>query len=137
MVLLLWLARPALADIGDVSIGGVWVCRLTKGAGGLTLEQRMQQIERNMYMVVDNPKYHQRRSVPVSIRPAGQGAAIIVENLVILVVTPDDVAGTGAKPIEAARQWAQLLAKGFNQALPRRSNPSGLHPRTKRRLSRV
>jgi hypothetical protein len=125
MGLLLWLAGPALADIGDVSIGGVWVCRLTKGAGGLTLEQRMQQIERNMYAVVNNPKYHQQRSVPVSIRPAGQGTAIIVEDLVIFVVTPDDVAGTGAKPIGAARQWAQLLAKGFNQALPR-LNPSGL-----------
>ncbi|MGQ0571362.1 MAG: hypothetical protein ACT4P5_17805 [Armatimonadota bacterium] len=116
--LVLGLAHPALAEIGDISIGGVWVCRLTKGAGGLTLEQRVEQVERNMYAVVNNPRYRGRRTVPVSVRVVGQGAAIMVDDLVILVVTPEDVSGTGAKPIEAAQQWAQRMAKGLAQALP-------------------
>ena len=28
------LPGPAAAEIGDVSVGGVWVCRLTQGAPG-------------------------------------------------------------------------------------------------------
>ncbi len=115
------LVQPALAELGDISIGGVWVCRLTKGAGRLTLEQRVQEIERNMYAVVNNPKYRAQGRVPVSVR----GSAIMVEDLVILTVSPEDVAGTGAKPAEAANQWAQRLAKGLNHAIPV-PNPSGL-----------
>lgn len=116
--LVLGLAHPARAEIGDISIGGVWVCRLTKGAGGLTLEQRVEQIERNMYAVVNNPRYRGRRTVPVSVRVVGQGAAIMADDFVILVVTPEDVSGTRAKPVEAARQWAPRMAKGLAQALP-------------------
>ncbi len=75
--LLLGAAPPARAEMGDISIGGVWVCRLTKGAGGLTLEQRMLQIERNIYAVVSNPKYREQRQVPVLVKPMGLNAAII------------------------------------------------------------
>jgi hypothetical protein len=116
--LLLGFAPPAFADMGDISIGGVWVCRLSKGADGLALGGRMEQIERNIYAVVNNPKYRQRRQVPVQVRPMGQNAAIVADGVVLLVVTPDDVDGTGVKPLEAALQWAPRLAKGLSLALP-------------------
>jgi hypothetical protein len=38
------LPEPVAAEIGDISVGGVWVCRLTQGGPGLTLEQRVRQI---------------------------------------------------------------------------------------------
>ncbi len=116
--LLLVFAHPALAEMGDVSIGGVWVCRLARGTDGFALGRRMEQIERNIYAVLNNPRYRDQRQVPVRVKPMGQNAAITVDGAVILLVTPEDVEGTGAKPIEAAQQWAQRLARGLSQALP-------------------
>jgi len=116
--LVLGFARPARAEIGDVSVGGVWVCRFSKGANGQALEQRMEQIERNMYAVVNNPKYRGRRQVAVQVRPMGQSAALTVDGIVLFVVTPEDVEGTGAKPWEAAQQWAPKLSRGLSLAIP-------------------
>ena len=116
--LLLGFAHPAHAELGDVSVGGVWVCRFSKGAHGLALEQRMVQIERNIYAVVNNPKYRGRRQVPVELRPMGQGAALTVDGIVIFVITPEDMEGTGAKPWEAAQQWAPKLSRGLSLAIP-------------------
>jgi hypothetical protein len=118
LCVLLGFARPAFAEVGDISIGGVWVCRLTKGAAGLTLDQRMMQIERRIFSAINNPKYRDQRQMPVVVRPMGQNAAVTVDDVVIFVVTPEDVEGTGAKPMEAAVLWGQRLARGLNLAIP-------------------
>jgi len=111
------LAGPALAQMGDVSIGGVWVCRLTRGIGQMSLDDRMVEIERRIANVLHNPKYR-GVGVGVSVRPTGPNAEIVVGDTSIMVVTVEDVAGTNVRPVEAARQWATRLAKGMNQALP-------------------
>jgi hypothetical protein len=116
--LLLGLQLQAYADIGDVSIGGVWICRLAKGANGQALDQRMQQIERNIYTVVNDPRYRGRRSIAVQVRPMGASAALVVDGRVLFIVTPEDVEGTGATPMEAASQWAPKLSKGLTLAVP-------------------
>lgn len=116
--LLFGVQLQAHADLGDVSIGGVWVCRLSKGANGLGLDQRMQQIERNIYTIVNDPRYRGRRSVAVQVRPMGVNAALVVDGRVVFVVTPEDIEGTGATPMEAANQWAPKLSKGLSLALP-------------------
>lgn len=115
--LVLGLAAPALAQIGDVSIGGVWVCRLTRGIGQLSLDERMVEIERRIANVLHDPKYR-GVGVRVTVRPIGRNAEIIVGDVSIMTVTVDDVAGTNVPPVEAARQWAARLVKGMNQALP-------------------
>jgi hypothetical protein len=115
--LVLGLAYPALADIGDISVGGVWVCRITRGAGGLSLEERVARINRQITEVLSLPGTD-RRSVPVSVRPMGRSTAIIVADITVITVTPEDAAGTRVTTTELARQWARRLAAGLQRALP-------------------
>lgn len=115
--LVLGLAYPALADIGDISVGGVWVCRITRGAGGLSLEQRVAKIDRQLTEVLSIPGTD-RRSIPLSVRPLGQSAAIVVAGITVITVTPEDAAGTRVTTMELARQWARRLMAGLQRALP-------------------
>ncbi len=115
--LVLGLVGPAHAEIGDLSVGGVWVCRLTQGVAGLTLEQRMVDVERRMTQVLSIPAYRYS-GVGVSVRPLGRDAAIAVGDRIILTVTAEDAAGTTVTPLQLARQWAQRLVVGLNRALP-------------------
>jgi len=115
----LGLAHPALADLGDISVGGVWAFRLMRGTSGMALDQRVAEVERRITNVLSIPRYR-TGGVSLTVRPVGAGAAIMVGDAEILVVTPEDVAATGVKVtvLELARQWAQRLANGLNRALP-------------------
>lgn len=117
--LVLGLTHPASADPGDIIVGGVWAFRLTRGASGMTLAQRVADVERRITNILSTPRYRQA-GVTLTVRPAGLGAAITVEDAVIMIVTPMDAADTGVKvtAFELARQWAQRLAAGLKKALP-------------------
>jgi len=115
--LVLAVAYPALADIGDISVGGVWVCRITRGAGGLSLDQRVVQIERQITEMLSIPGID-RRTITISVRPFGQSAAIVVADITLITVTPEDAAGTNVTTMELARQWARRLVVGLQRALP-------------------
>lgn len=115
--LVLNVAYPAMADIGDISVGGVWVCRITSGAGGLSLEQRVVQINRRITEVLSIPRTG-RRTISISVRPLGPSAAIVVGDITIITVTPADAAGAHVTTMELARQWARRLAAGLQRALP-------------------
>jgi uncharacterized lipoprotein YbaY/heat shock protein HslJ len=113
------LPRPALADIGDISVGGVWVCRLTRGAAGLTLEQRVEQINQRIVDVLSLPELT-RRQIAVEVRAVGDGAAIVAADITVMTVTPADAAGTGVPVHEVANQWTARLVQGLRNALPGR-----------------
>lgn len=115
----LGVGRPAFADLGDIAVGGVWTFRLTRGIGAMSLAERVADVERRITNVLSNPRYRQT-GVKLTVRPAGSGAAIMVEEAVILTVTPEDVADTGVRvtTMELARQWAQRLAGGINKGFP-------------------
>ena len=115
--LVLGLAYPALADIGDISVGGVWVCRITRGAGGLSLEQRVAKIDRQITEVLSIPGTD-RRSISISVRPLGRSATIVVADITVITVTPADAAGAHVTTMELARQWARRLVAGLQRALP-------------------
>ena len=115
--LILGVAYPALADIGDISVGGVWVCRITRGAGGLSPEQRAVQINRRITEVLSIPGTD-RRSISISVRPLGRSATIVVADITVITVTPEDAAGTNVTTMELARQWARRLVAGLQRALP-------------------
>jgi hypothetical protein len=115
--LVLGAAYPALADVGDIAVGGVWVCRITRGAGGLSLEQRVAKIERQITEVLSLPGID-RRSVPILVRPLGGSATIAVAGITVMTVTPEDAAGTRVTTTELARQWARRLAAGLQRAIP-------------------
>ncbi len=135
MALQAFLAGPAAAEIGDISVGGVWVCRLTRGALGVTLEQRVTQIHQRITDVLSLPELG-RRQIPVEVRPVGAAAAIVVADITVMTVTSVDAAGTGVSAREVANQWATRLAQGLRRALPGReiiarmyAQPSVLPPK--------
>jgi len=96
-------ATPSLADAGDVSVGGVWVCRITQGASGLTAEERAVQMTKQITEALSTPKF--RRGATISVRPQGPAAKIMIDTLLIVTVTPEDIKGTTVTTMELARTY--------------------------------
>ncbi len=117
---LITITPVASADPSDVSVGGLWVFRITQGAAGLTPEQRIVEVNRRITDVLS--VYRSGQKLPVVIRPSGSAASIIVGNIVVVTVGPDDVRGTKVTPLELANQWAQRLQAGLIRALPDATN---------------
>ncbi len=111
------LAQPALADPSDISVGGVWVGKITHDAAGVSAVQRIVEVHRRITEILSNPVYRSQ-GAPVSVRPAGQAAGIFVAGQLAITVMPEDAAGTGVTAMELARQWAQRFAQGLTKALP-------------------
>lgn len=111
------LAHPALADPSDITVGGVWVAKITRDAAGLTADQRIVEVHKRITDILSNPAYR-HGGAPVTVRPIGQAAGIFVGDQLAITVAPEDAAGTGVTPMELARQWAQRLARGLAYALP-------------------
>ncbi|MDQ7858852.1 MAG: META domain-containing protein [Armatimonadota bacterium] len=110
---------PAAAQSANISVGGVWICRLTQGASGLTLEQRVRQIDQRIADVLSLPL--RRSQILVEVRPVSGTVAIVAAGITVITVTPADAAGTGVPIHEVANQWAARLAEGLRRALPGRA----------------
>jgi len=108
--------RPSRADVGDISVGGVWVCRITQPALGLTVDERAVQVNKQITEALSTPKF--RRGATIGVRADGPVAKIMIDTLVIVTVTPEDIKGTTVTTMELARQWAKRLATGLSRALP-------------------
>ena len=111
-----WAQEPAVPDPRDVSVGGVWVCRITEPALGLSAEERVVQMNKQITEALSTPKF--RRGATIAVRADGPNVRVVMEHLIIVTVTPADTKGTTVKPMELARQWAQRLARGMSKALP-------------------
>src|SRR5688500_12448790 len=83
------LPGTAAAEIGDISVGGVWVGRLTQGAAGLTLEGRVRQINQQITEVL-SLRALRGSQVTVEVQPARAAAAITVADIVVVTLTPED-----------------------------------------------
>ena len=42
------LPLPALADVRDISVGGVWICRITQDASGYTSYDRAAEVRKRI-----------------------------------------------------------------------------------------
>lgn len=111
-----WAQTPPIADPRDVSVGGVWICRITEPAFGLSADERVVQMNKQITEALSTPKF--RRGATIGVRADGPNVRIVMEHLIIVTVTPADTKGTTVKPMELARQWAQRLANGLSKALP-------------------
>jgi hypothetical protein len=111
-----WAQEPAVPNPRDVSVGGVWVCRITEPALGLSADERVVQMNKQITEALSTPKF--RRGATIGVRADGPNVRVVMEHLTIVTVTPADTKGTTVKPMELARQWAQRLAKGLSKALP-------------------
>jgi hypothetical protein len=108
------LAWPAFADDPrDVSVGGVWVARITAPAGGRSAEDRVLDITRQITEVLSDPRYS--FGAPVTVRQMGSDAWIVVGDRVVMTVAPADTGGV-ASTSSLARTWAARLAEGLTQA---------------------
>ena len=119
--LVLGLSLTALADERDISVGGVYVCRITQDVSGYTSYQRAAEVRKRITEVLSNPKFRQG-GVAVEVRPAGDDVLITVGGTLIFTVTREDTMGEPVAPhmtpLEVARQWAGRLAEGLSKALP-------------------
>jgi hypothetical protein len=111
-----WAQEPVVPDRRDVSVGGVWVCRITEPALGLSADERVVQMNKQITEALSTPKF--RRGATIGVRADGPNVRVVMEHLTIVTVTPADTKGTTVKPMELARQWAQRLARGLSKALP-------------------
>lgn len=111
------LMPPAMADVGDISVGGVWISKITENAAGYLAEQRATEVNKRITEVLSTPGFRHAGAV-VSVRPLGDATAILVGDRLVFTVTPADATGTGVTTVELARQWAQRLAQGLSKALP-------------------
>jgi hypothetical protein len=111
------LIPPAMADVGDISVGGVWISKITQNAAGFLAEQRATEVNKRITEVLSDPRFR-HAGATVSVRPMGDAAAILVGDQLVFTVTPADATGTGVTTVELARQWAQRLAQGLSKALP-------------------
>lgn len=111
------LAHPALADPSDISVGGVWVAKITRDAAGFSAAERIVEVHKRITNILSNPVYRVS-GAPISVRPVGQAAGIYVADQLAITVMPEDAAGTGVTAMELARQWAHRFAQGLSKALP-------------------
>jgi hypothetical protein len=111
------LPQPAAADEGDISVGGVWVSKITHDAAGFSAQDRAVEVTKRLTEILSNPAYRHAGAM-VAVRPVGLSAAILVGDQLAMTIMPEDTAGTGVTTMELARQWAQRLAQGLVKALP-------------------
>ncbi len=107
---------PASAGTEDISVGGVWVCKITQGVSGYTAEQRVVEVRKRITEVLSLPEF--RHGVVVSVRPEAGSGLILVGDRLVLTVTSEDAITTSVTAVELARQWARRLALGLSHAFP-------------------
>jgi len=110
------LSRPAAADVGDIAVGGVWICRITHAASGYAPDQRAVEVNKRITEVLSTPQF--RLGAVVSVHPAGGSTLVLVGDKLVFTVAPEDVAGTSNTTVQLARDWARRLAEGLSKALP-------------------
>ncbi len=108
-------ALPALADARDISVGGIFICRITHDAAGYSSYARAVQVNQRITEVLSSPRFRQGGSVVV--RQMGHAATISVGTVLVFTVEPEDTDGT-TSTVDLAKSWAKLLAQGLSQALP-------------------
>jgi len=109
------IARPAFADPRDVSVGGVWITRITHDWAGVSAADRATEITRRITQVLSTPQL--RQGAVVAVKQDGANALITVGNILVFMVTPADAEGEGS-PMHVAKYWATLLGQGLTKALP-------------------
>jgi hypothetical protein len=109
------LAKPAFADPRDISVGGVWITRITHDWAGVSAVDRATEVTRRITQVLSMPQF--RQGAVVAVRQDGANALISVGNILVFTVTPRDAEGAGS-PMHLAKYLATLLGQGLTTALP-------------------
>jgi hypothetical protein len=106
---------PVLADARDISVGGVWITKITQSNAGYSPEERAIEITRRITQVLSIPEF--RQGAVITVHQSGANALVKVGDVLVFTVTPADAVGSGT-PLAVAKQWAVALGKGLSNALP-------------------
>ena len=92
------------------------------GAGGLTLEQRV-----NALQLRANALLGERKTLPsITVRKFGMGSSIFVDNSLFTTVTPADASVYGQTPTSLANSWANNMRRILPQVRAQH-NPNNEH----------
>jgi len=112
----------AFAAVNNIVVGGTFVCTITHGAGGYTVDQRVNQINERITNVLSVERFRSNPKTVVEVAAMGANALISVGDpvgkVLVMTVTPADATGTGVSAFTLASQWGQKLAQGLGQAMP-------------------
>lgn len=114
-------ARPALADDGDVAVGGVLLFRIHVAANGMSPKQRAEAVDTRLQDILGAPVIS-----PDDVHIVGadkSSAKILVKDRLLVTVTKADGAFNGVTTQKQAQMWVDSLRKTLPK-INARPNPN-------------
>lgn len=90
---------------GTIWLGGYYLLRVRTGAGGYSLEQRVNEIQARANNLLQLGKTVSE----FSVRKSGRDANIYADNELFMTVSPADAAANGTTVLGLADVWAKRL----------------------------
>jgi hypothetical protein len=106
-------ARPAIADEGDVAVGGVLLFRIHVAANGMSPKERAEAVDTRLQDILGAPVI-----APEDVHIVGtdkNSAKILVKDRLLVTVTKAD----GAFNSVSAQKQAQMWLDSLRKALPK------------------
>lgn len=110
------LAAPALAEVGDVIVGGVLILRIRAEAGGMSIEQRVVVVHQRIVEALSRVRPF--RPEAVAIRMVGGQPTLFVGDIMIITVDANHARLNGSTQQALAEIWARNLREGLPKAVP-------------------
>ncbi len=105
------LARPALAEDGDVAVGGVLLFRIHATVNGMSPKDRADIVDTRLQDILAAPVL---KAEDVQIVGADKSSAkIMVKDRLLVTVTKADGAFNGVTTQKQAEMWLASLRKGL------------------------
>ena len=119
LAVVIGIAVPTLAasDPLSVSVGGVWVCKITQPVAGFTPEQRVTEANKRITEVISRVRPADRITVKVVL--FGSATKITINEMLVFTLVPADVPTPGVALTDYALQVSVRLQKGNLTALGR------------------
>ncbi|HEV8338955.1 MAG TPA: hypothetical protein VGR25_04775 [bacterium] len=115
LALVVGLAHPAAAAMGDVVVGGMLILRVRAEAGGMSIEQRAVLVEQR----ITNALSRGRPSVEtITIRTVNAQPGIFVGDILIITVDANHARLNGTTQQALAEIWLRNLREALPKAFP-------------------
>jgi hypothetical protein len=119
LAVLIGMAVPisAAPDPLSISVGGVWICKITQSVAGFTPQQRVTEANKRITEAVSRIRPTDR--VTVRVQLLGSTAKVTINDMLIFTLVPADVPTPGVALADYALQVSVRLQKGILIALGR------------------
>ena len=117
-------ARPALADDGDVAVGGILLFRIHVGANGMSPKERADAVDTRLQVILGAPVI---KAEDIHIVGSDKNSAkILVKDNLLVTVTKADGDFNKVTAQKQAQMWLDSLRKGLPK-VNAKPNPNN-HP---------